>query len=145
MPHLTLQVAQGGALIDLSVGVSAARAQALQQAGQLVPNPVVIRGLIDTGASCTCVDPSIPRALGLVPRGVTPILTPSTGAQAHQANLYDVSLTLLHPKLSLSIANVPVAESQLAVQGILALIGRDILANCLFLYDGQAGLFTLAF
>ncbi len=73
------------------------------------------------------------------------MLTPSTGEQPHQANLYDVSLVLLHPNLSLSLNNVAVAESQLAVQGIQALIGRDVLGSCLLVYDGQSGFFTLAF
>ena len=63
----------------------------------------------------------------------------------HSANTYDVSLMLLHPKLTLTLGNVPVGESQLSVQGIQALIGRDVLQNCLFVYDGQSGLFSLAF
>jgi hypothetical protein len=64
--------------------------------------------------------------------------TPSTGIQAHHASLYDVSLTLIHPALSLSIGNVPVAEAQLSIQGIQALIGRDVLKRCLLVYDGNA-------
>ena len=58
---------------------------------------------------------------------------------------YDVSLTLLHPKLSLNFGAVAVIGSQLSPQGIQALIGRDVLKNCLFVYDGQAGIFSLAF
>ena len=145
MPHLTLQITNGGPILDVLIGVSHARAQALQQAGQLVPNPIQIRGLIDTGASCTCIDPGVLNALNLAPTGVTPMLTPSTGAQAHHANVYDVSLHLLHPAITLTLQNVPVAEAQLSIQGIQALIGRDILRSCLFVYDGQSGIFTLAF
>jgi len=73
------------------------------------------------------------------------MLTRSTGQQAHHANLYDVSLILVHPQLILTQHNVPVAEAQLAMQGIQALIGRDVLKSCLLIYDGQAGVFTLAF
>jgi len=73
------------------------------------------------------------------------MLTPSTGSNAHHANLYDVSLVLMHPKLSLTVNNVPVAEAHLAIQGIQALIGRDILRRCLLIYDGQSGIFTLGF
>ena len=51
----------------------------------------------------------------------------------------------MHPALSLSISNVAVAEAQLSIQGIQALIGRDVLKNCLLVYDGQNGTFTLAF
>lgn len=79
------------------------------------------------------------------PTGIASILTPSTGQQAHHANLYDVSLMLVHPQLILTQPNVPVAEAQLAIQGIQALVGRDILKSCLLVYDGQASAFTLAF
>jgi predicted aspartyl protease len=145
MPHLTVQVSPGGPVLDIRVGVSLARRQALLQSGQLVPNPVQIRALVDTGASCTCVDPQILQALTLSPRGITPMLTPSTGAAPHPANVYDVSLVLMHPNLSLTLGNVAVAESHLSVQGIQALIGRDVPRRCLFVYDGQTGIFTLAF
>lgn len=127
------------------VGVSQARASALRAAQQAVPNPVQIRALLDTGASCACIDPSAIQSLGIPPTGITPMHTPSTGTQAHHANLYDVSLTLMHPALSLSITNVAVAEAQLSIQGIQALIGRDVLKRCLLVYDGQSGTFTLAF
>ncbi|HYL73943.1 MAG TPA: hypothetical protein VEU96_07035, partial [Bryobacteraceae bacterium] len=71
--------------------------------------------------------------------------TPSTGQQPHHASLCDVSLMLVHPQLILTQPNVPVAGAQLAIQGIQALVGRDILKSCLLVYDGQAGTFTLAF
>ncbi len=145
MPHLALQILAGGPLIDVLVGVSLPRQAALHGANQPVPPPVQIRALIDTGASCTCIDPSVPQRLGLAPTGASLRHTPSTGVQPHVANQYDVSLVLLHPKLNLTIQTVPVAESQLAIQGIQGLLGRDVLKNCLFIYDGQVGLFTLAF
>ncbi len=145
MPHLTLQMSVGGPLVDVLIGVSHPRAQALQKAGQTVPNPARVRALVDTGASCTCVDPSILAALGLAPTGITPIHTPSTGTQTHAANQYDVSLVLIHPALTLTLGAVPVVESQLKIQGIQGLIGRDVLSNCLLVYDGPNRIFTLAF
>ena len=145
MPHLTLQVSPGGPLVDVAVGVSRPREAALRAIGQAIPAPIQIRALLDTGASCTCMDPIILRNLGLTPTGVGAVYTPSTGLQPHQANQYDVSLTLLHPALNFSFFSIPVLESQLAIQGIQALIGRDLLRSCLFVYDGQAGIFTLAF
>jgi hypothetical protein len=110
-----------------------------------VPAPVPVRALIDTGASCTCVDPDALGMLQLSPTGTAPMATPSTGDGIHQANVFDVGLRLLHPKATLTMPNVAVVESRLANQGIQALIGRDVLANCLLVYDGQAGLFSLAF
>lgn len=52
---------------------------------------------------------------------------------------------LLHPGLTLTFGVVPVIASDLSLQGIDALVGRDILARCLFVYDGPANMFSLAF
>jgi len=52
---------------------------------------------------------------------------------------------LIHPELAFSFNALPVIESELKHQGILALIGRDVLADCLFIYDGRHGIFSLAF
>ena len=145
MPHLTLQLSPDGPLVDLLVGVSRARADALTRQKLAIPTPVQIRAVIDTGASSSCVDAGILSSLHLTPTGSTPIHTPSTGGTPHTASQYDVSLTLLHPKLNLTFQTVPVVETHLSFQGVQALIGRDVLLNCLFLYDGQANHFSLAF
>jgi hypothetical protein len=47
--------------------------------------------------------------------------------------------------LSHVIGALQIIESTLTMQGIQALIGRDVLANALFVYDGRANLFSLAF
>jgi hypothetical protein len=145
LPHLTFQISPGGPLLDNAIGVSHARASALRAAQLSVPQALQIRALVDTGASCTCIDPAILQSLGIPPTGMVPIHTPSTGATAHQAAVYDISLVPMHPALSLPTANVGVAEAHISMQGIQALIGRDIVGRCLVVYDGQSGMFTLAF
>jgi predicted aspartyl protease len=145
MPHIVLQVVAGGPLVDILVGVSAEREEALKKASTPVPPPVPIRALIDTGASCTAIDPGALTSLGLTPTGSTPVHTPTTGNTAQNADQYDVSIVLLNPKLNLTFPTIAVIESKLSIQGIQALIGRDVLTNCLFIYDGQSGIFTLSF
>lgn len=150
MPHFTLPVAlPGGPVIDIMVGPSQARAHALSQAGQPVPVPVSVRALIDTGASCTCIDPAALSTLGLSPRGVTPVFTPSTGSIPHLANTYDVSIVIpCGTMIPLSLPNVPITESALSNQGIHALLGRDVLSRCIFIYNiynGQTQILSLAF
>lgn len=128
------------------VGVSGPRAAALTAARQPIPAPVPITGLIDTGASCTSIDVSVLRQLAIPSSGQTQIHTPSTQAGVpHYANLYDISIVLVHPSISRTFSAVPVTESQLIHQGIQALIGRDILACCIFTYDGSAQNFCLGF
>jgi len=106
-----------------------------------------MNALIDTGASCTCVDPAIIQALGLSPTGSTLMFTPSTGAQGHVTDQFDASLqiyrTTQEPPLEIPI--IAVVASALRVQGIDALIGRDVLQYCLLSYNGMEGFFTLAF
>ena len=146
MPHLSLPIGPGGPLFDCRVGVSVPRAEALKKVGQLVPAPVNARALIDTGASCTSIDPTVLKKLGVVSTGTTPVHTPSTkSGQPHVANQFDISIIVLHPKLSWTLTAVPIIEAELLHQGLHALIGRDILSNCLFTYDGQAKTFCLAF
>ena len=146
MPHLTLQISANGPIVELFVGVSAPRAEALKKANRPVPSPIMIRGLIDTGASCTSLDPSVLSALGIVSTGTTPIHTPSTKLGVpHVAKQYDISVVLPHPMINRTFSAIPVIESELAQLGIHALIGRDILAVCLLTYDGTAQTFTLGF
>ena len=115
--------------------------------------------MVDTGASGTCVDPSVLSQLNLSPTGQTQINTPSTGAQATAAYQYDVSLLIMttqdqapffRPAMPVIGAPffrpaMPVIGSELVVQGFHVPIGRDILRHCLLTYDGQSGLFSLAY
>lgn len=144
MPHLNLQISPLGPVIDVAVSVSNPRADALRTAGKPVPNPFQIRALVDTGASCTCIDPNVLSALGLSPTGSSPVHTPSTGGVAINIDQYDVGLILFTQTLSLTIGSLAVIATKLEIQGIQALIGRDVLKQCLLIYDGQLGVFTLA-
>lgn len=75
--------------------------------------------------------------------------TPSTGAQRHTANQYDVSLIIPGPTSShpaFYIHTLAVVEAQLLMpQGFHALVGRDVLQGCLLAYNGETSLFTLAY
>jgi hypothetical protein len=62
--HLTLALdPSGGPVLPVGVAVSQARREALTTAGREVPPVASIRALVDTGASCTCVDPAVLEAL----------------------------------------------------------------------------------
>lgn len=148
MPHFTLQISPQGAVIDAWIAVSAARQGALTAAAQPIPNPVKIRALIDTGATSTCLDPSVLQALNLTPTGSATVETPSTGGIPVSADQYDISLIVpagdKHGPLI--VYNLPVICMQLfPSMGYHALIGRDILAQCVFSYNGSIEMFTLAY
>jgi hypothetical protein len=147
MPHFTLQITPTGPMVDAFVAVSQGRASALQQASVPVPKPQRIRALIDTGASGSCLDPSILIALGIAPTGTIPVITPTTGANPVDCNQYDVSIIIPVMKgLPFHVPTMAVTEHEFFnAQGFHALFGRDILSHCHFTYNGQMGLFTLAY
>jgi hypothetical protein len=134
-------------MLQAYVAVSKARGQALTAAGQPVAQPVLITALVDTGASCTCVDPAALAQLQLTPTGSVSLATPTTGSGLVSADQYDVALIIPAPNgQPLLLETIPVVASQLkTAQGFDALIGRDILGRCILNYNGDAGLFTLAF
>ncbi|HEX6747062.1 MAG TPA: aspartyl protease family protein [Longimicrobium sp.] len=149
MAQFTLQLdPANGPVLTAVVGVSIARGDALMAAGQPIPEGISIRALIDTGASCTCVDPAVLDRLNLAPTGFVSVHTPSTGGAPHQAEQYDVSLIIPGAgphHVPLAIPAVPVMATELSLQGIDALIGRDVLRECVLIYNGSVGMFTIAF
>jgi len=54
-------------------------------------------------------------------------------------------MILMAPQLHVASMTIPVIESQLLSQGIHALIGRDVLAGGMFVYNGKANTISLAF
>ena len=89
---------------------------ALLAANLPVPNPVQIRGLLDTGASGTAIDPSVLTALGLTPTGTTLVNTPTTGATPQVAEQYDVGFVIPGPNgPPLFSQTLPVIASELVV------------------------------
>lgn len=147
MPHFTLTFTQGAPIIDMIIGVSGAKSQALIAAGQPLPPLQNVRALVDTGASCTCVDPMIFTALGLQPTGSAPMLTPSTGPIPIDADTYDVGLAIPNgPNNGLIIHNMPVSASELFLaQGFHVLLGRDVLSKCILTYNGAVGIFIFSY
>ncbi len=150
VPHFTLQISPQGPLLNAIVGVSEARQAALGEAKQAVPDVVGIRALIDTGARITCMDPSVLHPLELTSKGKIPVQTPSTEGKAVEADQYDVSIIIpaYANQAPLILNNLPVICLPLVASmgpNVQALIGRDILAQCILGYNGNAELFTLAY
>ena len=109
---------------------------------------VAVGGLIDTGASCTAIDADLLAPLGMTPTGVTQMLTPSSGGKPVDVPQFDVMVGITHPSGDpLLIDTVPIIAIHKFGKsgGIAALIGRDILARCLLIYNGGEKNFTLAF
>jgi len=133
----------------------------LVRSGLHVPQPVPGLLLIDTGASHTCIGEDVAQALGLRPTSVG--VTYGAGGR-HQSPEYLAHLSfgvpvghgqygtisreqtsMAVPDLDLQFARVQQKELPAGVVWRLTgIIGRDILRNMLFAYDGPGGSFTLS-
>jgi len=145
MPILTGLISPWGPAIDIKVMQTNQRVQALKKAGQKFSSPMVVLGLIDTGASLSVLDPRIIASLGLAPRGIVSIHTPTTGAAYQKRMSYDALFIAGEETGDPLSRTIEIVECELASQGFFALIGRNFLAACQFIYDGPRNSFALQY
>ena len=135
-----------GPALEVVIGPEGAQIAALQQAGTPIPKPLQVRGLIDSAADMTAVAPRVLHHLGVIP---TARVSTLTAAGSIHVNLFKVSLTISGPKGGAGPMFVKstllVTELATALPNIEALIGLDVLAECLFLLDGPGQQFLLGF
>ena len=105
---------------------------------ELIPHHRAI-GLIDTGASISCIDVKIAEQMGLIARDFIPVLTPS-GVSNHFT--YDITI-VFPPELESKVFFVEVTGADLSQQPFDILIGRDVLEQCTLIYNGWDNSFQL--
>jgi hypothetical protein len=150
MPTLTLPIEpHQGAIVSVSFSVSGAHRAALQRDGKPAPSPVIARCLIDTGARGTCVDRTVVQGLGISPSGKVFVHTSSTGSTPVKCNQFAVAAGVImdndHLHFPVKGIIIPVTEMDLSRQNIQGLLGRDVLDQGIFIYDGSHRTLTLAF
>jgi hypothetical protein len=147
MPYLKAPIHSRGPLVNLRIEVSSPRAGALRMARQPVPQAINLQGLIDCGADVTFIDT---HHLPFLAYQKPAIRLVGDGAGGWTIGLeYDVSLTVLHPggrRSNLLLPSIAIVDKMLhAALGYEALVGRDVLDRCLFVYDGQDRTYTLGY
>ena len=78
MPSFTTQLPDlqaMGPLVEMRIWVGTPVEEELKKADRKIPEPVAARGMIDTGATGSVIQPAIARQLGLQPVGVVSIST----------------------------------------------------------------------
>jgi hypothetical protein len=148
MPTIKLQLDQGGAVVDLRVGLSTSAAKGLRQRKESLPIPVPAKGLLDTGSVFSCIDYHIADELGLIhPTGKQEVRTLRHQEEPIELDVFEMSLTLVHPKLPrgrLRIArSLPVLCGNVKALGEDVLLGQDVLKRLRFIYNGKEGTFSL--
>jgi hypothetical protein len=84
VPHLTATLsATSAAVVEILIAPSVPLQHAMKALGRQPCPALRVRGLIDTGASHTIVDPAVLKQLEVTSKGSTPIYTTSTGADGH--------------------------------------------------------------
>jgi hypothetical protein len=134
-----------GPFLDIMVMATHQRVMALKAAGRKPPSPITIRALLDTGASCSALDPLVAKGLGLDPAGRVQVHTPTTGTAYEWRNLYDATVVLGEGTSFVRTFTVGFLDTDLSSEGFLALVGWDILKACVFTCNGPTGTFTLKF
>ena len=117
-------------------------AEAFTKQSKPIPNPVAGFGLIDTGATGSCVDEAVAKQLQLPIVNVVKMASASHAAT--DRNVYPLTFDILGlgPSGKITVSSPRVVGAELGVQGLVLLIGRDLLANVCLIYNGPAGQFT---
>jgi hypothetical protein len=135
-----------GLIIGVMIGVSGARARDLLAAGQAVPRPLLVRGVIDTGTDATALAPRIAQALGVPLAGNA--ITHTAAGPVH-VPYYEVSLSLLPSPVASPFFTDPlliVTELHQALPAhIEVLVGLNVLLQLTLLLDGPGRTFTLSY
>ncbi|MDQ5934159.1 MAG: Peptidase protein [Cyanobacteriota bacterium erpe_2018_sw_21hr_WHONDRS-SW48-000092_B_bin.40] len=126
-------------MVPLKVCVSEDLAQSLGAVGPEIPHPVEGLGLIDTGAAHSSIDETTIRSLGAVAVGSREY-GGAIGIRAHLTYavtfVFPGDIVYKFPEMG----SVQLAENNRPGETpLIALIGRDILANCLLVYNGMTG------
>ncbi len=143
--HTPVGLAALGAVLQVEVNLPQPLMDLLAQQGKTIPSPAIGQAIIDTGASMTCVDENIMTSLGINPVGLVSL---GTAAGQVQRPLFPARVFFPEPKLVVDLSRVVAVDltgQNIQGQKMIALVGRDILRACQFIYDGSGGFFTLSF
>ena len=145
MNALVGKIERQGPFLDVTVTPTDQHVAQLRKFARPVPGPLVVRTLVDTGASVSVLDVHIVTGLGLIQTGSTAIHSPTTGPGYEYRDQYDVAFFFGSAPGSVRSFTVSVIGTELASEGFSAIIGWDILGHCVLNCDGPNRRFTLAY
>ncbi len=135
-----------GPVLSVEISIPTPLVEVYTKENKQIPSPVSGLALIDTGATNTCVDDDVISQLGVAPIGRREIHN-SGGKQ--EVNIYPAHFRF--PAIQnfeidfTATIGVNIQAQKVSGQSIIALIGRDVLARCVFVYNGTLGTYSLSF
>lgn len=143
--RLVLNAQRTGLLVDVYVGLSAARRAALYKQGLPCPPPVQTTLIIDTGADSTMIDEGLVRTLQLTPTSQARVLTTQSRGVPEPCDVYDVELEVINRtgNPSWRIQPLQVLARPLHNLSIGGMLGRDVLCLGVLIFDGPRNQFSL--
>lgn len=143
--HLT---SSDGAFIAVRITPTRQDLARRRRSGQVAPQAEEVSALVDTGAEVSCIDRAVANRLGLVPKQYGTMHAPVVGGGTF-APFYEIEFTVPHPTTPVAqflvIPDLDVAEIDLGGLGYDAVLGRDVLASCVLIYDGVSNSFILTY
>ena len=140
-----LGLVEGGPVLQVEISVATELAEHLTRQRQSVPKPVSGWALVDTGATRTAIDE---RAVEQLALNSIDTVTLATASGSREAGVYACVLHFASgaiPNITAARATgVDLAGQDLDGKPIIALIGRDVLVRCVFVYNGTMGQFSLS-
>jgi predicted aspartyl protease len=137
--HPSVVLQHRGPCLQVAIKLHPDIEQQLTSQAAEVPPPVTGWALLDTGASTTCLDDQVAEQLSLPVIGTASIGTASHASS--RRNIYPVAIEIAGLQTHIIAKAVGV---ELSSQGLLALIGRDVLSACTLFYNGLSGEITLS-
>ncbi len=139
MPRLDATIGPDGPIIEVRIWLVPADAADMAAAGLPVPQPISVRGLVDTGAEVTAIQHSLVEWMGISTLHFVEARSSVLGFDSRVAPVHQVQMTFG----SLGASDPPKWRTINALgvsvvsPGATVLIGRDLLATCRFTYDGR--------
>ena len=137
---LNMALQQAGPRVQITLSQLEDQIKLLADQGEDLPSPVTGHALIDTGASSTCIDQDAANKAGLAVVDSGPM-----DSATHVNEIVPIYAGRLNIEgLPHNIETKRAYGASLASQGLIVLIGRDLLANCVLVYNGTDSSFFLS-
>ena len=129
-----------GPVVPVTLTLSDDVQRAYIERGEQPPAPVNGFAMIDTGASTTCCDADAARRAGFPTVGVARMTSASHAS--HQVPTFTGKIVC--PKFTINMESGMGVSLSSFGNGLIALLGRDVLKSAILIYNGPDGHFSLA-